>query len=1246
LRHRSADFVILGDRARDARQWELAARLYRQALDRNPGTPDIWVQYGHALKESGELREPDKLAQAEVAYRKALWLDPSAADSYLQLGHVLKLEGKTEEARAAYLRAFALDPSMPYPLDELGGLGWSELDLAELKKLVEPIPANGHDVAAPMLSTLAPASQPVDPVADSDLDPKLWFFVGDTLDWLRTHDQLTGVGRVTVELLLAALDPQSERQALPCVFDSSGRGLVPVSRLETASYLDSRLGTHVVLDLLNAADERAPQPEPTRSPRFGDHVVFTGVVWTPTYRDLFRRLSGNGITFSVLVHDIIPLERPDLVTEQYHEMFRDWLETTITLANVIFVSSSIIGDQILRWAIVSGIYVRCEIIPITFGSRNIEKVRSDLKSNAAMARIDLGSFVLSVGTIDKRKNQEFLCRLWKRLVSECGASRVPQLALVGREDLKIGDIDEGVASLLKASKIAVLEGLSDAELESLYDACLFTVFPSLSEGYGIPVAESFQHGKLCLSSDLAVIREQAGNLPWYFDPSDEGAAYDLLRRAIEDPAGRADAERRIIQLYRPCSWALSYRTMSKAAYERSQPRAIPDATRGTTYRPVIPGISVAPLLPTLATSQKWCTDVDPEVSILIINWNAGQLTCECLTQIWANTEDVRYEIIIADNGSDPAEIAPLRLLGRGVRLIELGTNRFFGEANNIAAEMSRGRYICLLNNDAFAQPGWLRSLVDDLERTPAAGAVGPLFLFPDNTIQEAGAIVDEAGYPVRFGRGRSAEDPEFLVPKYVDYISAATLLMTRELFMRVGGFDLAYEPAYYEDTDLCFKLRALGQKVHYCPDAQVIHIEGSAANNDPAAEARRKALGDLNRDKFTARWGTYLKSRSDADLERLSRGFQCNKTGRAEGFAGAEEGRRVAAVFTPYPLTPGGGERYLLTLAAALTADYAVTIVTPHPYSYLRLLSLAREFSIDLSACRLMAETEFLSAPRPDLMVAMGNQVIPPIAARAPNSLYMCQFPFPMSKEEVQDTKGLVEGYRCIIANSEYAKAHIVAKLSAFQLPALPVEVIHPPVPSVGGDASRKKPIILSVGRFFRDKRHDVMISAFRSLTEQSDQELELHLAGSSIPHHMDYLGHLREMAGGIPVIFHVNAPPKELVGLYRDAAVYWHGTGLDADLDRQPEEAEHFGITIVEAMSAQCVPLAFNAGGPRELITHGIDGFLYGSREELTEMTRQLFAEEFAIRRQAIGRAAGQRAASFSLSNFNHKMNKVIAQA
>ena len=138
LRRAKPDVLIVADEARDARQWELAAQLYRKALDRDPNNPPIWVQYGHALKESGALRDPDRLAQAEAAYRTSMALDPGAGDTYLQLGHILKLKGKTDEAEALYLRALALDPSKPNPLEELRGLGWAEAQISELLTLVRP----------------------------------------------------------------------------------------------------------------------------------------------------------------------------------------------------------------------------------------------------------------------------------------------------------------------------------------------------------------------------------------------------------------------------------------------------------------------------------------------------------------------------------------------------------------------------------------------------------------------------------------------------------------------------------------------------------------------------------------------------------------------------------------------------------------------------------------------------------------------------------------------------------------------------------------------------------------------------------------------------------------------------------------------------------------------------------------------------------------------------------------------------
>lgn len=124
--------------ARDRCDWDRARRHYRRALKGMPNAAAMWVQYGHALKEFGHLRE------AEAAYRRSLALSPHLADTHLQLGHALKLQGRIEEAKAAYLRSITLDPERPHPRDELVGFGWTSEDIERTLTGVGPEAFNGN----------------------------------------------------------------------------------------------------------------------------------------------------------------------------------------------------------------------------------------------------------------------------------------------------------------------------------------------------------------------------------------------------------------------------------------------------------------------------------------------------------------------------------------------------------------------------------------------------------------------------------------------------------------------------------------------------------------------------------------------------------------------------------------------------------------------------------------------------------------------------------------------------------------------------------------------------------------------------------------------------------------------------------------------------------------------------------------------------------------------------------------------
>ena len=125
------------DSHRDARQWELASQQYQLALDIKPAMPGIWVQLGHALKETGRIEA------ALTAYRKAVSLDATNADTHLQLGHACKLQGRLRDAAASYAEALALDPALAHAADEL-----ARLPPAGAPATPEPAPGTGMAAAA------------------------------------------------------------------------------------------------------------------------------------------------------------------------------------------------------------------------------------------------------------------------------------------------------------------------------------------------------------------------------------------------------------------------------------------------------------------------------------------------------------------------------------------------------------------------------------------------------------------------------------------------------------------------------------------------------------------------------------------------------------------------------------------------------------------------------------------------------------------------------------------------------------------------------------------------------------------------------------------------------------------------------------------------------------------------------------------------------------------------------------------
>jgi GT2 family glycosyltransferase/glycosyltransferase involved in cell wall biosynthesis len=217
-------------------------------------------------------------------------------------------------------------------------------------------------------------------------------------------------------------------------------------------------------------------------------------------------------------------------------------------------------------------------------------------------------------------------------------------------------------------------------------------------------------------------------------------------------------------------------------------------------------------------------------------------------------------VIVVDDASTDATPEVLRRI-EGIEVLTGETNVGFSGAAGRGAAAARGRVIVFLNNDAEVQPGWLEALLDAIDSAPDVGAVGCKLVFADGRLQEAGGIIWQDGTGANVGRGGDPEAPRYNVRREVDYCSGAALMIRRDLFESLGGFDPRFAPAYYEDTDLCFTLRENGFRVLYEPRATVVHHEGATHGTDGGVglAAHVKANQYVNRHVFADKWAQTLK---------------------------------------------------------------------------------------------------------------------------------------------------------------------------------------------------------------------------------------------------------------------------------------------------------------------------------------------------------------------------------------------------
>ncbi|MCX6704289.1 MAG: glycosyltransferase family 4 protein [Candidatus Woesebacteria bacterium] len=317
-----------------------------------------------------------------------------------------------------------------------------------------------------------------------------------------------------------------------------------------------------------------------------------------------------------------------------------------------------------------------------------------------------------------------------------------------------------------------------------------------------------------------------------------------------------------------------------------------------------------------------------------------------------------------------------------------------------------------------------------------------------------------------------------------------------------------------------------------------------------------------------------------------------------------------AAIYNPYLDTLGGGERYT-TIFAKVLAKNGYTVDLEWKYPRIKN-TIGQRFGITLDEINIVKDIK--KGDGYDLCFWISNGSIPMLHARK-NILHF-QVPFHDVGGKSLLNKMKLFRINKIVCNSVFTKRIIDKEYGIESV------VIYPPVDTLGIKPKRKENLILFVGRFsqiLQNKGQDVLIKAFKKMCDQGLNDWKLILAGGVEVGVGDYVEKLRNLAQGYPVEIFESPDYKTLKDLYGRAKLFWSASGYNENEEKNPEKVEHFGITVVEAMAGGAIPVVYEAGGHKEVVIEGENGFLWKTTFELTKKTRGLITDSKLLHKIAL---------------------------
>ncbi|HEY8611072.1 MAG TPA: glycosyltransferase family 1 protein [Roseomonas sp.] len=308
----------------------------------------------------------------------------------------------------------------------------------------------------------------------------------------------------------------------------------------------------------DAGGQVAPGEDIRRLAEPGDVL---GVLGSPWFHQDYagfvtRATAGVSMETALLVYDLIPLLRPEWCDAGLVRVFSRWFTGFAPQADHILAISEATARDVERWAAREGVRLDRPVrtLPIGTGFSG-PPVKAAVTLPAGLSP---GSYVLIVSTIEARKNHLLAFRTWRRMVEEMPPEQVPTLVFAGRIGWLVQDLMQQIENCGHlGGKLVVVPDPNDSELVALYKGCRFTLFPSLYEGWGLPVTESLSFGKLCIASDRTSLPEAGGSFCIYIDPENITAATETIRRACTDDSLITEREAAIRDGFRPVPWRRS-----------------------------------------------------------------------------------------------------------------------------------------------------------------------------------------------------------------------------------------------------------------------------------------------------------------------------------------------------------------------------------------------------------------------------------------------------------------------------------------------------------------------------------------------------------------------------------------------------------------------------------------------------------------------------------------------------------------